>query len=62
MVSRDSAGSRGQTDGGEYEMRAIDRVIDALNRANLSFGFREAVILSLVGVAIASIVAYNQVG
>lgn len=43
-------------------MRAIDRVIDALNRANLSFGFREAVILSLVGVAIASIVAYNQVG
>ena len=43
-------------------MRIIDRTIAALNRANLSFGIREAVILSLAGIAIASIVAYYHVG
>jgi len=43
-------------------MRIIDRTLAALERANLSFGLREAVILSLVGIAIASIVAYHQVG
>jgi len=43
-------------------MKIIDRAIASLNRANLSFGLREAVILSLVGIAIASIVAYHQVG
>ena len=43
-------------------MRIIERAIAALNRANLSFGLREAVILSLAGIAIASIVAYYHVG
>ena len=43
-------------------MKIIDRAIDALERAKLSFGLREAVILSLAGIAIASIVAYHQVG
>jgi hypothetical protein len=43
------------------EMKIIDRAIASLNRANLSFGLREAVILSLVGIAIASLVAYHQV-
>lgn len=62
MVSRDLAGRWRKEGGGEYEMKIIDRIIDALDRANLSFGLREAVILSLVGIAIASIVAYHQVG
>jgi hypothetical protein len=43
-------------------MRIIDRAVAALERANLSFGLREALILSLVGIAIASVVAYHQVG
>lgn len=43
-------------------MKIIDRAIATLERANLSFGLREAVILSLAGVAIASIVAYYHVG
>lgn len=43
-------------------MKIIERAIETLNRANFSFGFREAVILSLAGIAIASIVAYHQVG
>jgi hypothetical protein len=42
-------------------MKIIDQAIAALDRANLSFGLREAVILSLVGIAIASIVAYYQI-
>jgi hypothetical protein len=43
-------------------MKIINRTLEALERANLSFGLREAVILSLAGIAIASIVAYHQVG
>jgi hypothetical protein len=43
-------------------MKIIVRAIAALNRANLSFGLREAVILSLVGIAIASMVAYHHMG
>lgn len=42
-------------------MKIIDRAIAALNRSNLSFGIREAVILSIAGVAIAGIVAYYRV-
>ena len=42
-------------------MRLFNRFIAALDRANLSFGLREAVILSIAGVAIASIVAYYHV-
>ena len=43
-------------------MKIIERTIAALNRANLSFGLREAVVLSLVGVALASVIAYHYVG
>jgi hypothetical protein len=43
-------------------MKIIDRVVATLERANLSFGLREAVILALVGIAIASMVAYHYVG
>ena len=35
-------------------MKIIDRTLAAFERANLSFGLREAVILSLAGIAIAS--------
>jgi hypothetical protein len=42
-------------------MKIIDRAIASLERANLSFGLREAVILSFGGIAIASIVAYHHV-
>jgi len=40
-------------------MKIIDRAIAALDRANLTFGLREAIILSLVGIAIASAVAWH---
>lgn len=43
-------------------MKIIDRVVVSLERANLSFGLREAVILAVAGIAIASIVAYHYVG
>lgn len=43
-------------------MKLFDRAIAGLNRANLSFGLREAVIVSLAGIAVASIVAYYHVG
>ena len=43
-------------------MRVIDRAIAALDRANLSFGLREAVILSVAGIALASVVAYYHAG
>lgn len=43
-------------------MKIIERAIAALDRANLSFGLREAVILSLAGIAVASIVAYHHAG
>ena len=42
-------------------MRILDRLSATLERANLTFGLREAVILSLAGIAIASIVAYYHV-
>ena len=43
-------------------MKIMDRVITTLERADLSFGLREAVILALAGIAVASIVAYHYVG
>lgn len=43
-------------------MKIIERTIEALDRANLSFGLREAVILCLAGIALASIAAYHHVG
>jgi hypothetical protein len=42
-------------------MKSLDKAIAKLNRADLSFGLREAVIMSVVGVAIASAVAYHYV-
>lgn len=42
-------------------MKILHRVIATLDRANLSFGLREAVILSLAGISIASVVAYYHV-
>lgn len=43
------------------KMKVLDRAIATLERAKLSFGIREAVILSLAGIAIASLVAYYHV-
>jgi hypothetical protein len=38
------------------------KIIDRLNRANLSFGLREALVLALAGIAIGSAVAYHYAG
>jgi len=43
-------------------MKMLERTIGRLNRANLTFGLREAVVLSFLGVAIASAVAYHYAG
>ena len=43
-------------------MALLSRAIDRLNRATLSFGLREAVILSVTGIAIAAAVAYHYAG
>jgi uncharacterized membrane protein YdjX (TVP38/TMEM64 family) len=38
------------------------KIIDRLNRANLSFGLREALVLALAGIVIGSAVAYHYAG
>lgn len=43
-------------------MKMLERTIGKLNHANLTFGFREAVVLSLLGIAIATAVAYHYAG
>jgi hypothetical protein len=43
-------------------MALLSRAIDRLNRANLSFGLREAVILSVAGITIAAAAAYHYAG
>jgi len=43
-------------------VKIIERAILRLERANLSFGLREAVILSIAGITIAGIVAYHYAG
>jgi hypothetical protein len=40
-------------------MKIVQRAIASINRANLTFGLREAVIMSLVGIAIAGAVAFH---
>jgi hypothetical protein len=40
-------------------MKIVQRAIASINRANLTFGLREAVIMSLVGIAIACAVAFH---
>jgi hypothetical protein len=42
--------------------RIVLRAIARLERAQLTFGLREAVMVSIVGIAIASAVAYRHAG
>jgi hypothetical protein len=58
VVAGGSAPGRRQAPGEGREMKIIDR----LNRANLSFGLREALVLALAGIAIGSAVAYHYAG
>ena len=42
--------------------RMTDSSLRLVNGANLTFGLREAVVLSLLGIAIATAVAYHYAG
>ena len=43
-------------------MKIIERATSRLDRSKFTFGLREAIILSLVGIAIASAVAWHYAG